>query len=1284
MRAQLDPGKMQQASFKERKVLWTGLPQGTYERDGRKLAQVAAFASVRLRSQTGNALSEFPEFLDWPAVVNGMEFSVDFGGGHVAKGSAKQKASSELWKELFRPETRLQPFEFDDFSKRAIRSYPVRWIAGFVRTQYSSLAASDADELPAVGSLLAPGMFGALHFKRGEEEELRGTLEQQMARGKGISIKDLGPVTDPQAHRKAFLLAKMFHEPQTPHPVPLPRYPAERQRFEEMVDFHQMLAALANFPQMMRMLGLLVELELDASEVPDSGPGQPRFLQLVSQQFQPQDVRPRTAYVSDGRRFMSACRPGSTEYVWGMRQFQDAASYEVVQFDADGAAIKLLNLAHDLARAQQNKSQDTPAEQGVPSLRSGGFSVARVDKGVETAEGFDAAKGLEDELQKGHEPDLYAEDLARGYRVDVWDSATTQWHSLNWRRGDYRYKDDKEQHAIEEGFADEGWLQTGATQSADPSVPKDDKDLYVHESLFNWKGWGLSAPRPGRSIDPQDEASAIGPVTATQMKLSATFGPVKGTLPRLRYGRAYRFRSRMVDLGGWGIRQEDADSTNATPELPYLRFEPVPPPVVLLTSPLDADVRSGEGLERLVIRSFNDERSKDGDASKEASERHVAPPRTSQVEAEQLGMFDDPSTGKMRMDPQTYALIAAKDKGFFERAASNDPIDQGDEAKLPYLPDPMALGAALVGLPGELASSIFQYQGQAKPAARKQDFGDAAKWPEMRAFRVRLEEGDGQPEWDGSKRLLRLCLPKAGVARFRISCYPPPDRLGWLGLWHWLEDAKAKGKVDQAKFDRLRRAALDGRHWMLTPFRTVELVHAVQQPLGAPEIGVLYPHRMFGKTYCDINGAISLDGKSSIKMEMMAEWQERRDEPDDPKNDPVKDRVARKACAFDFHVEPSETGKQFIADYARMHEFGDTRYRKVSYRAVATSRFKEYMPKALRDDPKAVFWRESGAVEIEIPNAARPAAPRVAYVLPLFGWSRPGGGKSVRRGSALRVYLERPWFSSGDGEKLAVVLWPGALPADDEELDRIKPFITMIGQDPIWRSSGTPESLSMASFPKRHDSSRAGLPLKELGAPVDVAAYDVAYDPEKGMWFADIELAAGSSYTPFVRLALARYHPVSVDKAHLSPVVLAEFAQPVPERSLSVVRMPGSVRVTLSGHSYSAHLGQEGGQPEEGHCEVEVTLERYDSSIGTDLGWAVERNAAVANDPVCAPPVLWSGTVALPEVKDGDAKLPPRRRVTVKEYETLVQDARELQGYNFGAFPVKPARRLVYADHVEL
>ncbi len=72
-----------------------------------------------------------------------------------------------------------------------------------------------------------------------------------------------------------------------------------------------------------------------------------------------------------------------------------------------------------------------------------------------------------------------------------------------------------------------------------------------------------------------------------------------------------------------------------------------------------------------------------------------------------------------------------------------------------------------------------------------------------------------------------------------------------------------------------------------------------------------------------------------------------------------------------------------------------------------------------------VTTRTSPVKTVDVLSTARPAAPNQLYSVPAFGWSSSVQGKtteSTRAGGWLRVYLDRPWFSSGDGELLGVVL----------------------------------------------------------------------------------------------------------------------------------------------------------------------------------------------------------------------------------------------------------------------
>jgi hypothetical protein len=92
-----------------------------------------------------------------------------------------------------------------------------------------------------------------------------------------------------------------------------------------------------------------------------------------------------------------------------------------------------------------------------------------------------------------------------------------------------------------------------------------------------------------------------------------------------------------------------------------------------------------------------------------------------------------------------------------------------------------------------------------------------------------------------------------------------------------------------------------------------------------------------------------------------------------------------------------------------------------------------------------------------------------------------------------------------------------------------------------------------------------------------VVGFKPDYDKSCGLRFCDIELAVSDlewNYWPFIRLALVRYQPDSLEEAKLSPVVVGEYAQLAPHRQLSVVwQDPQKVRAMLRGRGPRSPFG---------------------------------------------------------------------------------------------------------------
>ena len=198
--------------------------------------------------------------------------------------------------------------------------------------------------------------------------------------------------------------------------------------------------------------------------------------------------------------------------------------------------------------------------------------------------------------------------------------------------------------------------------------------------------------------------------------------------------------------------------------------------------------------------------------------------------------------------------------------------------------------------------------------------------------------------------------------------------------------------------------------------------------------------------------------------------------------------------------------------------------------------------------------------------------------------------------------------------------------------------------------------------------------LLDLNDPaVTIAAFNPEHDPETDRWFCDIDIDTELAYFPIVRLALVRFQAHSLDRCHVSPVVLADIVQTLPDRTLSVTRTgAGVIHLALSGPSYTAIRGGAGPVRTDPTvlARVMARVEERDPDVADDLlGWRpvdgaeVELAASVADGVT-----TWQG-----DVVSGEGVL--ARRVMVVEEDRLTTD---------GSSGVAIAPRVIYADIVEL
>ena len=1284
-------------------------------------------------------LSDFPDWLTWPELVreHGLSVTLTGSGGPVTVPVSQGPLRPDIWRAVFPPDAAVTPYPQPGYGKRLLVSYPASDAHTFIKQAYQSAARAtltgdggNEDDGDLLWRLLSELAFrdGTESVLDNELSDLRVTMWQQQ---QGL----IDPPSQYSARDIAERVALYHRMAAAPNRPPLPSTPQDLAR---LLDFHAALSALAAHPSLLTALGLVFPVEVPGTLCPPSpASGSYRSLTVTAVTpgwawSNPPALAPvDTAYVRSGTGFAAAPATDPASLASGSISAGDVidgflaltpASFSLAEVELDGAFLKAMALADTLAFA----GNTTAVEQVLPSLRSGGISLLASGRAAQLLQAIKDNESFESALMGGAAPrPLNARDLLRGYRLDIWSSRSGQWRSLHRRNGTYRFG-----HAGTVSLTvtdEEGFTQLAVMQPADdPTRPQDPvaaaegapqpgTDLFVNERIARWNGWSLSAPRPGqplnRSPDPglaADPDPTAG-VAATPFKMTTEFAAYPGSLPLLRFGDRYRLRVRAVDLAGHSASLDTADGDQfGTPgpgtTQPYLRFEPVNPPVLV------ERVKPGPGGSNaeLVIRSWNGHPALDTAPAHETDERHVAPPRAPILLLEQHGAFDD-NAGRLKADAGTYDLIVQRDQGQFA-VVGDTPVEPGAQLAVPYFPDPLARGAALAGLP------------HAGPVTR---VGFGAAWPDRQPFRIRLADGTAAPSWNGQERVLTIRLGKAESATVPLSCYVDPADLELLGVWDWVrelyeqEQANAFGAGGAAEtlvglageLAALTQLTLDGGYEMITPGLSLSIVHAVQQPLGAPAwtrlpivhhpeapVAVPAPENRFwavtawryvGSHAVVLLGALKVNGASTAAVDIEATWTEWVDDT----SQPGPTRTAAAGAVERIQLGSLDLGAIFsdglqtrmVAVYipevdtlwfaapfdqltgvetpacvaAPVHNLGDTKHRCVSYRAVASSRFQEYFT-----EPGLDYTRTSDPLMVNVPSSARPAAPDVLYVVPTFGWERQESTNlktEVRFGNGVRVYLNRPWYSSGEGELLGVVLWPqdGLAPTDDQR-EACKEFITQWGLDPLW-STGFLEAAPGVGQLTAAVASATGLVIDESAQPVDVAGHSVGYDASRRLWYCDVEFDNPQAYMPFVRLALARYQPSSIAGVELSHVVLADYAQLAPDRSAALTLDPATPA--------KARLGVAGLAPQGPSSSViTVAVERRVAGVVSDLGWApaAVADVAVAEDaPAPSQPasVLWSGTITFAAIPE-----PGQFRVVVRESEVITSAA-----------PGRSGARLIYA-----
>ncbi len=1330
--------------------------------------RATVLVTPRLLTSDGRTSMELREFdfrVNWPQVLESTSLSVSYNGGglvpvQLAPPTRPVEARDPaLWRALFPQDRTVKPFVFDDDQGRTIRSFPAANVAQTLLGIYKYVAVNSTAQFPPVGVQVNADSYPVVVHPVDQLIAVMTTATDQ------LDVSAFRPEENqiignlPENIRPMYQALRFYRRRPRVGPNDLPTPPITPPDF----DFHQIVALLADHPTLLRKLGLVFDVILPAP--PPVASGTIAF-SCPWRGTNPGDRYPLTHFEWSGGRFLPTSQLPS--YVNRGYLRLDQPQFPVMQLDVDGTVLKVADFSTAARRLLTDPDRAPISETSLPALRTGGFTLMHNDRAGWLQQLIYLQANANSHL--GGTVDLYAENLIRGYRIDV--EVDGQWRSLCRRFGTINVGG-AGTVSIPETQEEEGFVKaaSAARGTYDPN------EMYFHDAIAGWNGYSLVARPPGDSIvfeanrHPNEQHLPVANVPASGQKvdIAAEYKATRRSLPKLRFGKSYRFRVRLVDVTGGGLPFTDTDTGAASPPIVYGRFEPVPPPVLAQRTP----ITEAESLEHMVIRSTPGltpaqyAASLPGSGYAADNHRHVLPPKASLQQIETHGLLDGalPSRSaaafhfnlaKREAGNIGDRTIVDLDTGGERQVANmqlrdakgalpwpNPPLPRGtplgegqyvlhtgDWVEMSYLPDPMCAGLVVWDTnPG--ATDVG-------PVLIKTIFGDASgsfSWARTRqSLRLELSgstDGQVHREWTNSgddRRIVRIKLPPGQKLTLRYASQMYESNLGHMALWGMLSDSERQSVLP---------AFRDGKMWMLTPAREVTLVHAVQKPVAPARFAAgSLVSRVAGSTVATFQASIDCHSYSTGHIDVRASWPEIIDLPQDPGGPRVEQRnaeVFRVPVNYGANnvstTQSTQTLRRIPTTSLAVngvrhkllkplpnpaetrpgrHELGDTRFRSVTYNPVSTTRYQEYFPAAIIAERSNLETPGTPFV-VDLASTAPPEAPRVAQVIPTFRWVDEADGSRKRVGGGVRIYLERPWFSSGGGERLAVIV-----PRSTSLTDAEKTLVSQWGRDPAWtRPSPTP--LSVASF-----EIPSGETVLQLGSTQEVARVAVVsneaipdtalqahmivvvpeYSAERGLWFADVDLRASGTYFPFLSLALARFQPGALPGARLSRIVRAEFVQLAPDRSASVVVNSAGIDVKVAGVSAGNAFEALGGnspyppadpwqawswgllpayatKPGAAH-RVLARLEKRDPALG-DLGWErIDEKELVGNQT--GDQVTWMASITRPTLESG-----AEYRVVITESEMYAADPPGISVYMgnqamTGARYADGGERVVYVE----
>ena len=584
---------------------------------------VSLFVSPQLTPDGPRAkLRRFHHFPHWAGSLKDAGFELWDQIGPIPTTPLLGPVSPAAWDAVFPPDTPVRAPHDLDYGDRHWRTFRAGEVHDDAKLLHVAAMYADPTSPPPPSVHPLTGLLGRTGLVEGgisvratgrreyDESRITAVLDEQIGEGdEPMSLAELERRIDAMGPDEAFLrLAVQVHrarrfyerpESQLPYRREPKANPSHTTPPRPEPDFHERCSLVGDHPALQRRLGLVVDLVADD---PDRlRESQWLSARIVAQGDETASLATKTRCRVAGADLVTI--PEGDEWEEERLRLGDEERFALLDVDPDGAALKVDRFLWTVPRLLGIEENGDPIHAAPTALRSIGFTVVRHKKALETQARVDHQATLRGAVTGGGSPLLSTEDVTQGLRVEVWDDTAKGWFTLHARRIDARTLD---HGRIVRDLLEEGFIQ-GTTATETEGV--DNSPVHVHESVFGWEGWSLSAARPGKRVRHENGDEIVEPQDAhpdhvTPLVLTSEVQP--GTLPRLRYGRKYAFRAWAVNLAGTSrahpIGPSPAPGTPAVESAAAaLSTAPVAAPGALLLPTLRSETAAGILRRRFVV-----------------------------------------------------------------------------------------------------------------------------------------------------------------------------------------------------------------------------------------------------------------------------------------------------------------------------------------------------------------------------------------------------------------------------------------------------------------------------------------------------------------------------------------------------------------------------------------------------------------------------------------------------------------------------------------------------------